>query len=88
MISRDPDITRLLDRLERRSLVRRSRGANDRRVIKAHITKSGIHLLKGMDEEVDKFTRDLLGHLGENRLRSLLQLLEAARSNSQSSMPV
>lgn len=79
MISREPDITRLLDRLEHRSLVRRRRGAKDRRVIKAHITKNGIKLLNGLDQEVEKFIRDLLGHLGEHRLRSLVQLLQAVR---------
>jgi MarR family transcriptional regulator, organic hydroperoxide resistance regulator len=82
MISRDPDITRLLDRLERRSLVKRSRERNDRRVIKARITASGIKLLKSMDEDVNRFTRALLGHLGEQRLQSLLQLLDAVRVNS------
>jgi DNA-binding MarR family transcriptional regulator len=79
MIRRDPDITRLLDRLQHRSLVRRRREAKDRRVIKARITKSGIKLLQGMDQEVEKFMRDLLGHLGEHRLRSLIQLLEVVR---------
>ena len=79
MISREPDITRLLDRLEHRSLVRRRRGANDRRVIKAHITKNGIKLLSGMEPHVDKFIRDLLGRLGEDRLRSLIQLLQVVR---------
>jgi DNA-binding MarR family transcriptional regulator len=83
MISHDPDITRLLDRLEQRSLVKRSRETNDRRAIKAHITKSGIKLLHSMDEEVENFTRALLGHLGEHRLRALLQTLDAVRANSR-----
>jgi len=79
MISRDPDITRLLDRLQHRSLVRRRHEPKDRRVIKAHISKSGIKLLKDMDQDVEKFMRALLGHLGEDRLRSLIQLLEVVR---------
>jgi DNA-binding MarR family transcriptional regulator len=82
MINRDSDITRLLDRLERRSLVKRSRARHDRRVIKVRIAASGIKLLKSMDEDVDNFPRTLLGHLGEQRLQSLLQLLEAVRMNS------
>jgi DNA-binding MarR family transcriptional regulator len=79
MITHDPDITRLLNRLERRSLVRRGRERNDRRVIKARITTHGLRLLASMDEDVNRFTRALLGQLGEGRLRSLLKLLEAAR---------
>ena len=79
MINRDPDITRLLDRLEGRGLIRRSREQKDRRVIKARITAAGLDLLKSLNREVAEFHRQLLGHLGEARLESFLQLLEAAR---------
>jgi DNA-binding MarR family transcriptional regulator len=82
MINRDPDITRLLDRLERRGLIRRSREPKDRRVIKARITAAGLDLLKGLNREVAEFHRRLLGHLGEERLESLVRLLEAARAGS------
>jgi DNA-binding MarR family transcriptional regulator len=87
MITHDPDITRLLERLERRTLVTRSRERSDRRVIKARIRTRGIKLLESMDEDVDRFTCSLLGHLGEERLRSLLQLLEAARVECQATTP-
>lgn len=80
MISRDPDITRLLDRLERRGLVRRSRGQKDRRVIKTRIAPAGLELLKNLDREVAEFHRQVLGHLGEEQLESLAGLLEAART--------
>jgi DNA-binding MarR family transcriptional regulator len=79
MINRDPDITRLLDRLERRGLVRRSREKKDRRVVTTHITAAGLEMLKTLDRPIEEFHRDLLGQLGEQRLRSLIQLLEAAR---------
>lgn len=79
MINRDPDITRLLDRLERRGLVRRARGREDRRVITAFITAAGSKLLKQLDEPVVEFQRRLLGSLGEQKLGSLLRLLCAAR---------
>src|ERR1700730_9772877 len=46
MINRDPDITRLLDRLEKRGLARRSRDSKDRRIINAYITREGLQLLK------------------------------------------
>jgi DNA-binding MarR family transcriptional regulator len=79
MINRDPDITRLLDRLEGRGLIRRNREKTDRRVIKARITPAGLGLLRSLDREVAEFHRGLLGHLGEERLESLMRLLEAAR---------
>jgi DNA-binding MarR family transcriptional regulator len=80
MINRDPDITRLLDRLERRGLIQRSRGQKDRRVIRTQITSAGIDLLKGLHREVAEFHRRVLGHLGEKRLEPLIRLLEAARA--------
>jgi len=79
MINRDPDITRLLDRLERRGLVRRARGRQDRRVITAHITAAGSKLLKELDHPVLEFQKQLLGGLGEPKLKALLRLLCAAR---------
>jgi DNA-binding MarR family transcriptional regulator len=82
MINHDPDITRLLDRLERRGLIRRSRGQKDRRVIKTRITAAGLDLLKSLNHEIAEFHRQLLGHLGQERLESLVRLLEAARQKS------
>jgi MarR family transcriptional regulator, organic hydroperoxide resistance regulator len=79
MINRDPDITRLLDRLERRELIQRSREQEDRRVIKARITPAGLDLLKSLNRKVAEFHRQVLGHLGEERLQCLVRLLEAAR---------
>lgn len=83
MIHRDPDITRLLDRLQRRRLIMRGRGQKDRRVIKTRITPAGLDLLKRMDGEVEEFHRGLLGHLGQQRLQLLIGHLEAAREKSE-----
>jgi DNA-binding MarR family transcriptional regulator len=82
MINRDPDITRLVDRLERRGLVARSREDRDRRVITTRITPAGVELLESLDRPVADFNRKMLGSLGEPRLRTLLQLLEAAREQA------
>jgi DNA-binding MarR family transcriptional regulator len=79
MLNRDPDITRLLDRLERRDLILRSREPKDRRVIKARITPAGLALLRSIDSHAEEFQRDLLGHMGQRRLESLIAMLEAAR---------
>jgi DNA-binding MarR family transcriptional regulator len=79
MIARDPDITRLLDRLERRGLVARTRDEKDRRVVMVRITPAGLRILMQLDEPIEEVDRRLLEHLGERRLRSLIQLLEATR---------
>lgn len=80
MITRDPDITRLLDRLEKRKLISRSRDTKDRRTVLARITPEGHKLLAELDEPVQQAHRKLLGHLGRERLRALTELLSAARS--------
>ena len=80
MITRDPDITRLLDRLEKRELIARWRDAVDRRVVMAKITPAGMKLLARMDEPVQQAHRRQLGHLGRKRLRALTELLQAART--------
>jgi DNA-binding MarR family transcriptional regulator len=80
MITRDPDITRLLDRLENRGLISRSREARDRRTVMARITGAGLNLLARLDEPVQAAHRKQLGHLGRERLRLLTGLLREARS--------
>jgi DNA-binding MarR family transcriptional regulator len=80
MITRDPDITRLLDRLEKRELISRSRETRDRRMVMARITPEGLKLLARLDEPVQAAHRKQLGHLGRERLRALGELLQAARA--------
>jgi len=81
MITRDPDITRLLDRMEKRALISRSRDNQDRRTVIARITPEGLKLLARLDEPVLEIHRKQLGHLGRNRLWALTQLLADARAN-------
>jgi len=83
MINRDPDITRLVDRLEKRGLVARSRSKMDRRVVQASITPAGLQLLSGLDGPVSEFVRGLLGHLSPQRVQALIDLLEEAQRDSQ-----
>jgi DNA-binding MarR family transcriptional regulator len=80
MITRDPDITRLLDRLEKRGLISRSREARDRRTVMARVTGAGLKLLARLDEPIQEAHRKQLGHLGRERLRLLTDLLQEARS--------
>jgi DNA-binding MarR family transcriptional regulator len=82
MINHDPDITRLVDRLERRGLVQRGRQHKDRRVITTYITPAGLEALRALDRPIEEFHRHLLGPLGENRLHSLIRLLQAARGQA------
>lgn len=80
MITRDPDITRLLDRLETRGLVARSREKKDRRVVQARITPAGIQLLKKLDKPMDAMHRQQFAHLPAAHLRQLLGHLKEIRS--------
>ena len=83
MITREPDITRLLDRLEKRGLISRCRQTDDRRVVLTRITPEGLELLAGLDEPVQTAHRSQLGHLGRERLRTLVDLLRACRSRPE-----
>src|SRR5215813_10162489 len=65
MITRDPDVTRLLDRLERRGLISRTRDAKDRRTVMGRITPEGLKLLERLDEPIQQAHRKQLGHLGK-----------------------
>jgi DNA-binding MarR family transcriptional regulator len=79
MLTHDPDVTRLLDRLERRGLLARRRPSQDRRVILTGITAEGLRLLEQLDAPVADLHRRQLAHLDEEQLRSLLALLERVR---------
>lgn len=79
MLTRDPDITRLLDRLEARGLVSRARGRADRRVVKTRITTTGLRILRKLEEPIRALHRRQLRHLEPRRLRLLDGLLEQVR---------
>jgi len=76
MISRDPDITRLVDRLSARGLVDRVRSARDRRVVEVGVTPKGRAVLRGLDVHAERMPRALLGGLGPRKLMQLAALLE------------
>jgi DNA-binding MarR family transcriptional regulator len=81
MITRDPDITRLLDRLEKRGLVSRCRETKDRRMVLTRITAAGLEVLGRLDEPVQEIHRAQMGHLGRERLQALVELVRAARTS-------
>ena len=83
LISRDPDITRLLDRMEARELIRRAREEKDRRVVKTRITEEGLRILAAMDRPVEDLHRRQLRRIPSKDLRQLLQLLEKIGSPTE-----
>src|SRR5689334_10506302 len=79
MITRDPDVTRLLDRLEKRKLIERGRDPQDRRTVMAKITREGLKLLARLDQPILQMHCVQLRQLGTERLRDLEELLQEAR---------
>jgi DNA-binding MarR family transcriptional regulator len=80
LVSRAPDITRLLDRLAQRGLVERQRPAGNRRTVHVGITAAGTALLDEIAEEVRACHERQLGHLSPGELRTLVDLLRKART--------
>lgn len=79
LVSRAPDMTRLLDKLEELKFIHRNRCVTNRRLIEVAITPSGLAKLKSMAAEVRKCSRDQLGHLSQRRLEALIAILREAR---------
>lgn len=79
LISRSPDITRMLDRLEKAGWIARERLADNRRVVEVKITKGGVALLRKMDAKVRQMHDKQLGHLTSDQLAQLTSLLKLAK---------
>jgi DNA-binding MarR family transcriptional regulator len=79
MVSRDPDITRLLDRMEMRELIGRARDGEDRRVVKTRITRKGLRLLEEIDPLIAAHHRSQFAGFGDKKLRQLVEWLEQIR---------
>lgn len=80
LITRMPDVTRLLDRMVAAGIVSSVRSTEDRRMVNTTLTEQGRALLDELDPEVDELHQQQLGHLKESELRTLLDLLERART--------
>ena len=85
MIEHSPGITRLLDRLEARKLVRRVRCPEDRRQVLCHATEPARRLLGGLDGPVADAGRRALAALDPARTAALVRLLDAVRASAASS---
>ena len=80
LVARDPDITRLMDRLEQRGLVSRDRAKQDRRVVTHRLTGAGLELVNELDRPIEALHRKNLGHMKRGKLRQLIELLEEVRA--------
>ena len=83
MISRSPDITRMLDRLEQRGLIQRLRRELNRRVVQVQLTPAGLELLEEVADQVREMHERQLGHLAPEEQQQLLKLLKLARSKNE-----
>jgi DNA-binding MarR family transcriptional regulator len=81
LVARDPDVTRLVDRLADRGLVDRMRDGRDRRVVEVGITKAGLNVLKQLDPAVARFPKAMLSRLGPKRVDQLAALLQDVLSS-------
>jgi DNA-binding MarR family transcriptional regulator len=84
MISRDPDMTRLLDRMEKHAWITRQRQKDDRRVIKTRITAEGLTLLQKLDQPVHDLHERQFRHMSVTRLRQFAELLEEVAKRESS----
>ncbi len=82
MVTRDPDITRLLDRLDKAGYIKRERGLKDRRVVCTTITDAGLKLLKQLDKPVQELGIGLVKHLSKGQMQELVELLDLARRSA------
>jgi DNA-binding MarR family transcriptional regulator len=80
LVSRAPDITRMLDKLEERGLITRTRSAKDRRTVFVAIAGPGRLLLNRFAGPLSECHKRQLGHLAASELKSLIALLSAARA--------
>jgi DNA-binding MarR family transcriptional regulator len=76
MISHDPDMTRLLDRMEKRSFITRQRQKDDRRVVKARVTSAGLDFLRRLDQPVRELHKSQFRQLPAAHLKALVELLD------------
>jgi DNA-binding MarR family transcriptional regulator len=79
LIEQTPGVTRLLDRLEDKGLVRRERSAEDRRVVYTWITDAGRELLRELDDAVDRADEEAVGSLTREQCEQLSAILEQVR---------
>ncbi len=79
MIEQTPGITRLLDRLEEKKLVRRERLSDDRRQVFCYVTDKGRELLSSMEAPVREKANAAMRKLSDAEIENLIDLLTRLR---------
>lgn len=80
LVTKVPDVTRLLDRMEAAGLIIRHRGSEDRRFVATRITDKGLELLDKIDRELPAIHARQVGHVSQKRLRELISMLQDVRN--------
>jgi MarR family transcriptional regulator, organic hydroperoxide resistance regulator len=80
LISRVPDVPRLLDRMEEMAMIHRERDPSDRRHVTARITADGVRVLEEVTPVLEQIEEDRFSHLGADALRSLIRALDTVRA--------
>lgn len=88
MIEQSPGVTRLLDRLEAKALVRRERCPRDRRQVTCRITPSGLTVLANLEKPLARASGALLGRLSDSRTTELIHLLDEIRIAARTAVTV
>ena len=88
MIEQSPGVTRLLDRLEAKALVRRERCPTDRRQVTCRISADGLAVLASLEKPLERASGALLGRLGDSRTSELVHLLDEVRVAARTAVSV
>jgi DNA-binding MarR family transcriptional regulator len=81
MVSRVPDVSRLLDRMEETGLISRDRDPDDRRHVTARITRKGLTMIERATPELEAVERARAGQIPTGRLQQLIEVLGTVRGN-------
>jgi DNA-binding MarR family transcriptional regulator len=87
MIEHAPGVTRLLDRLDAKGLVRRKRSPEDRRRVLCHASPAALKLLAMLDASMDRADQEAMGMLEPGQLDAFIGLLDRIRAGQPSAMP-
>lgn len=83
LITREPDVTRLLDRMEKQQLIVRTRDQTDRRVVNTHITERGLQILSALDVPLQDLLHRTFGHVPTERLQALIDSVHQISGSSR-----
>ncbi|MEP7382640.1 MAG: MarR family transcriptional regulator [Gemmatimonadota bacterium] len=82
LVTRMPDVTRLLDRMEEADLVARQRDSKDRRLVTTRLTDKGRALVDELDAPINALHERQLGHLSEEQLHAVIDLMSLIRTSA------